>query len=722
VHGRKSNIGTTGESVKWMFRLGGEYKRCFGGAEGLIPRFEGHFRLVRLHCRLIIDCPVVMTAHPKTSSEAQRRAAIRQRRETSTFWMAIHLLGSLNLAVILLITIAGAIAFATVMESKFDTAVARYYIYDAAWFNVWLAALVLNLFCAAFTRWPWQRKHLGFVVTHAGIISMLIGAVLGKSIGFEAFVTLDKTKPAENRLFTKQDILMIDTSAGLRGQMPFETEMRPPTEARPFSLPLENSSLKLVIDRTTDNLVPDDKLAASTDPLAPPGVALHFINAGMGQNVAANLMLGEGSDTFDFFGMAKIQMVASLDEAHLFASAKNAETNPSAAAGSSVRDETPFHETQLVFLNGPQLPIIDTDADAHSGYGVKLEPVPGKAGAFSAIISGPSGVTSSLPVQNDGGKWSNLFGDGDPVVFRVAKYWPEFALKDGVPTSLSDLPKNPAVLVQITGPTKLLPPAPPKPAAPPPPMPKGLVMRIAPAKEAGRIVYELEREGKIEARAVADQGATLHLGWSKWEAKVDAVMAHAELHREMKEFAGTVTPMMASSLRPGIRAHLVTSDGTSGPMEWIPSGTSRELFGGNDYAWVGFGQRTIPLTFSITLENFEVPRDEGTDTPSNYISTLRFDEPSTGRVVHDKAYMNSPAMFPGDFWRALLGWNYKFSQANWDPENLNQTTLQVLYDPGWPFKWVGSIGICCGIALMFYFMPKRSVSERAGRDEEEETK
>jgi hypothetical protein len=663
-----------------------------------------------------------MTANPKPTTEAQRRAAIKHRRETSPFWMAVHLLGSLNLAVILIITIAGAIAFATIMESKFDTAVARYYIYDAAWFNVWLTALVLNLLCAAFTRWPWQRKHLGFVVTHAGIISMLIGAVIGKSVGFEAYVTLDKTKPAENRLFTKQDILMVDNSSGLRGQIPFDTQMRPPTEARPFTLPLENSPLRLVVDRTTDNLTPDDTLVPSTDPVAPAGLALHFVNAGMGQNVPANLMLGDGADTFNFFGMAKIQMVDSLDEAHLIAPVKTADPEVGAAGGASVRDETPFHETHLVFLNGPQLPIIDTDADARSGYVVKLRPVPGKADEFEATVTGPSGVSATLPAQKENGKWTNLFGDGDPVVFRVAKFWPEFTIKNGVPASLSDQPRNPVVLVQITGPTKLLPAAPPKPAAPAPPMPKGLVMRIAPAKESGKIVYELERSGKIEARGLTETGATIPLGWSKWEAKVDAVVSHAELHREMKEFTGTVSPMMASSLRPGIRAHLVAPDGTKGPAEWIPSGTSRELFGGNDYAWVGFGQRTIPLTFSITLENFEVPRDEGTDTPSNYISTLRFNEPSTGRVVHDKAYMNSPAMFPGDFWRALLGWNYKFSQANWNPDNLGETTLQVLYDPGWPFKWVGSIGICCGIALMFYFMPKRSVNERAGRDEEEEKK
>ena len=158
-----------------------------------------------------------MTANPKPSAEAERRAAIKHRREHSTFWMAIHLLGSLNLAVVLIITIAGAIAFATVMESKFDSAVARYYIYNAAWFNVWLLVLALNLFCAAFTRWPWQRKHIGFVVTHAGIILMLTGAVIGRIFGFEAFVTLDKTKPPESRLFMHDNILTIETSRGVSG-------------------------------------------------------------------------------------------------------------------------------------------------------------------------------------------------------------------------------------------------------------------------------------------------------------------------------------------------------------------------------------------------------------------------------------------------------------------------------------------------------------------------
>jgi hypothetical protein len=659
-----------------------------------------------------------MTANPKAPADAARRAAIRARRQSSVFWTAVHLLGSLHLAVILLLTIAGAIAFATVMESRFDSAVARYYIYDAAWFNVWLLGLALNLLCAALTRWPWQRKHVGFVITHAGIILMLIGAVIGHTVGFEAFVTLDKTKPPEHRLTTQQNVLMITTSGGAIGVLPFDAEMRKPTPDRPFTLALENSALKLVIDRVSDNLQREDSLAPSDDPAAPAGVALHLINAGMNQNVPANLMLGEGADTYDFFGMARVQILPSLDETHLIP--LGAQPDAPAATTPS-RDETPFHETQLVFANHPQDALIDTDGGARVGYEVTLAPVAGRSDEYQAIVSSPAGATRALPVKDAGKGWANLLGDGDPIMFRVAKYWPDFAMKNGVPSTLSDQPHNPAALVQITGPSKLLPAADPKPAAAaPPPMPKGLAMRIALAREPGRLVYELEREGRIEARGVVAAGETISLGWSKWQAKVDAVLPHAELHREMREFTGDIAPMTAGTLRPGVRAHLAAVDGTSGPAEWIPSGGSRELFAGHDFAWIGYGQRTIALPFSITLQDFQVPRDEGTDTPSNYISTLQFQDTATGRTVNDRASMNTPAMFPGDFWRSLLGWNYKFSQANWDPNNLNETTLQVLYDPGWPFKWTGSLGICCGIALMFYFMPKRTAAERGLREETDE--
>jgi hypothetical protein len=114
------------------------------------------------------------------------------------------------------------------------------------------------------------------------------------------------------------------------------------------------------------------------------------------------------------------------------------------------------------------------------------------------------------------------------------------------------------------------------------------------------------------------------------------------------------------------------------------------------------------VPFTIGLKNFEVPRVEGTDNPSNFIASVEFRDKQSGQSKQAVAQMNEPASWPGTAFSVTTGLNYKFSQASWTPEDLGQTTLQVLYDPGWMFKWVGSLAICIGIFIMFYLRPKRS--------------
>ena len=51
------------------------------------------------------------------------------------------------------------------------------------------------------------------------------------------------------------------------------------------------------------------------------------------------------------------------------------------------------------------------------------------------------------------------------------------------------------------------------------------------------------------------------------------------------------------------------------------------------------------------------------------------------------------------------GLTYKISQASWNPENLDQSSVQILRDPGWSLKWIGSLLICFGIFMLFYLRP-----------------
>ncbi|MEP6937270.1 MAG: hypothetical protein ABI871_04295, partial [Chthoniobacterales bacterium] len=53
-------------------------------------------------------------------------------------------------------------------------------------------------------------------------------------------------------------------------------------------------------------------------------------------------------------------------------------------------------------------------------------------------------------------------------------------------------------------------------------------------------------------------------------------------------------------------------------------------------------------------------------------------------------------------WRTWTGLTYKMSQASWNPENLGQSTIQILRDPGWLLKWIGSLLVVTGIFMLFY--------------------
>ncbi len=97
---------------------------------------------------------------------------------------------SLKLAVVLLAVLIIAAIAGTIYESSFDAKIARVYIYGAPWFNLWLVLLAVNLTASALSRWPWRKHHIAFLITHLGIIALLIGSLIGPIWGIEGFVQL----------------------------------------------------------------------------------------------------------------------------------------------------------------------------------------------------------------------------------------------------------------------------------------------------------------------------------------------------------------------------------------------------------------------------------------------------------------------------------------------------------------------------------------------------
>jgi len=97
-----------------------------------------------------------------------------------------EVLASMSLAVVLLVALAFVLGWATFIESWFGTEAVHFAVYDAWWFAALLALLGVNVLCAALIRFPWRRYQTGFVITHAGILVLLVGCIYSAGWGIDA--------------------------------------------------------------------------------------------------------------------------------------------------------------------------------------------------------------------------------------------------------------------------------------------------------------------------------------------------------------------------------------------------------------------------------------------------------------------------------------------------------------------------------------------------------
>ena len=85
-------------------------------------------------------------------------------------------LASLKLAIFTLSSLSLLVALGTVVESRYDADFAREQVYHRWWMFALLILLATNLTSVMIHRWPWRKRHLGFLFAHIGILTVLAGA------------------------------------------------------------------------------------------------------------------------------------------------------------------------------------------------------------------------------------------------------------------------------------------------------------------------------------------------------------------------------------------------------------------------------------------------------------------------------------------------------------------------------------------------------------------
>lgn len=608
---------------------------------------------------------------------------------------AFKFFASLKLAVVLLAVLIIASIAGTIWESSFDAKVARAYIYGAPWFNLWLLLLAANLAVSALSRWPWKKHHVAFLITHLGIITLLLGSMIGRIWGTEGTITLFKGEPPTNRLLMDQHQLRVrDTDGVIKG---YATEFinHPPTPQRPLDLGALASGARLsIVDYST---AVEGKL--NPKPLDDGGApALHFTiaTAMMGQRLD-NWLLADNPEHGSFnMGLATIELKRGT--------AAPVESNGNAAPAAG---EVDIEESIFAFTKAPDQQVAKVGKGGNTGAKVTLsQPANGNNGEVT-IKLGDKTWTHDVAAHLR----QDIPLEGSPFTARIEAFWPDFRIDNGKPTSASDEPNNPAVVVTLRGRGVPVAPAPDAhtgeaAGAAPAGAPNRLTLFIA---DDGAITYDLSSRKAGHSSGKLNLKAPLPTGWADWQLTVDETMLHAE---QWMDFNSITSPAPSAGLPDGVRVRVQQAGSTI--EQWVPAGWQIALPTTPAPIQVAYGWKQEQLPIALELLEFEVQRNEGSESPAGFKSTVRVTDRDGGSAT-GQCWMNHPFSYPGVLWRTWTGLTYKMSQASWNPENLNQSTIQILRDPGWLLKWVGSLLICSGIFMLFYLKGFRRPTAGAKR-------
>jgi len=223
----------------------------------------------------------------------------------------------------------------------------------------------------------------------------------------------------------------------------------------------------------------------------------------------------------------------------------------------------------------------------------------------------------------------------------------------------------------------------------------------------GTISYELasRKNGKSSGKIELDK--PLPTGWADWQLTIDKRIPHAASSMDFNPVNSETAPA-STDVPDGV--HVQVQQNGEIFERWAPAGWQIAIPTLPSPTMVAYGWKTVSLPVGLELLNFEVKRNEGSDSPAGFKSTLRI-VTADGETATGSCWMNHPFSYPGTWWHTWTGLTYKISQASWNPENLGQSTVQILRDPGWLLKWIGSLLVVIGVFMMFYLQPYRKQTE-----------
>lgn len=124
----------------------------------------------------------------------------------------LRLIGGVRFALLLIGSTALFVIAGTFIESLTQShRYAALFTYQHPLFIALLFGFFLNILCAALCRWPFQRRHIPFLITHLGLLMILSGVIIKQIYGTQGNMLIKEGAASHELLLSETPVVRVDT-------------------------------------------------------------------------------------------------------------------------------------------------------------------------------------------------------------------------------------------------------------------------------------------------------------------------------------------------------------------------------------------------------------------------------------------------------------------------------------------------------------------------------
>lgn len=617
-------------------------------------------------------------------------------------------ISSVKLAVPVMVVLILSISIGTVLESRHNAEYAKIALYDASWFQALLALLGINVFSSMLSRYPWKIRHTGFVMTHIGILTLLVGSWVTKVYGIDGSLQIQEGQT--------QNIVVLP-----RLMVGYQFEGSPSLNSVVFSKTLfekAHSELSFLNDKighilTVKQFVPFAEIErayqSSGEESGPVGLSFGLKSAffdvkdWLHSEDNPEFQMGPATLRLILDSTPTTQIEKSRRQLHKeLQKEQHKEQQKERQIAKAENDSATMSIEAIVVSDEKTKKPIKKLTIAELKKGVKMGEVNIQLIKIyqRAVVADNSIVESEDPTSPPN-RAAELLVEKSGQKIREVLYakFPGFSLnQDGVFGLSFRLEGTPGA--ESAQPMADLPPG------HPPLNESTSEERGAPAILPGKNVIEfhvnrnqkdqvrvvLLKEGKKIAEKMMKEGDIFQTPWMGMQLFLGTISFGSEsqiLVKSIKPPPGKNLPPSAIQIQPV---------GTNSPI-WLAQGDVKKINLSGRPAFVVFSNESLNLPFELRLDEFSKKDYPGTETPYSYESLVTNLKDNQQTLIS----MNEPLKVEG----------YTLYQASFSmtPGQKPVSVLSVNKDPGRAIKYLGSLILSLGI-VTFTLMRSRFYKEK----------